>query len=213
MMVSRRTLMSILLVCLGRIRLIQEVRNMVCYLMRHGKDDETVRGGWSDAPLTDIGTEQAKVAAEGISRKQCRINRILSSDLPRAVQTARCVAEKLGLPMELRPEFREVNNGVLAGMKNELALVRYPGLFWNQLDWEERYPGGESPKEFVDRVASGWERLRNEIMASGENALLVTHGGVIHVIMSLEKGEVYSNRNKHPKIDYCQIVEMEIGGK
>lgn len=106
---------------------------MICYLMRHGKDDETLRGGWSDAPLTDLGMEQAKAAAEEIVRKQGRIGRILSSDLPRAVQTAECVAQKLGLPVELRPEFREVNNGVLAGMKNDLARSGIPacsGISW-----------------------------------------------------------------------------------
>lgn len=185
---------------------------MICYLMRHGKDDETLRGGWSDAPLTDLGMEQAKAAAEEFVRKQGRIGRILSSDLPRAVQTAECVAQKLGLPVELRPEFREVNNGVLAGMKNDLAQEQYPGLFWNQLDWEERYPDGESPKAFCERITSGWEQLRTEISASGENVLLVTHGGVIHVILRIAAGEHYSNREKQPKIGHCQVIEIEIGG-
>lgn len=32
---------------------------MICYLVRHGQDDETVRGGWSDHPLTEAGIHQA----------------------------------------------------------------------------------------------------------------------------------------------------------
>ena len=32
---------------------------MICYLVRHGKDDDTVRGGWSQQPLTDEGKVQA----------------------------------------------------------------------------------------------------------------------------------------------------------
>ena len=32
---------------------------MVCYLVRHGKDDDTVRGGWSQQPLTAEGKIQA----------------------------------------------------------------------------------------------------------------------------------------------------------
>lgn len=28
---------------------------MICYLVRHGKDDDSVRGGWSKSPLSDEG--------------------------------------------------------------------------------------------------------------------------------------------------------------
>ena len=36
---------------------------MTCYLVRHGKDDDTVRGGWSEQPLSDEGKAQAAVDA------------------------------------------------------------------------------------------------------------------------------------------------------
>ena len=89
---------------------------MICYLVRHGKDDDTVRGGWSGQPLNDEGKAQADELASFIQRNDLGIKRIYSSDLLRAMQTAQSVADKLYLPIIPMPEFREVNNGDLAGM-------------------------------------------------------------------------------------------------
>lgn len=30
---------------------------MICYLVRYGQDDDSVRGGWSDCPLTELGIQ------------------------------------------------------------------------------------------------------------------------------------------------------------
>lgn len=175
------------------------------YLVRHGRDDDTVRGGWSDQPLTEEGHRQARRLAECINFP---VDAVYSSDLPRAMQTADPVARKLGLPIVKRPEFRETNNGELAGMKNEIALVRYPGLFWNTLDWEEQYPGGESPKEFYERICTAWDAFQKEILDSGENAILVTHCGVIHVIRCILTGQPYSNKVRHPKVEHAKLITL-----
>ena len=106
------------------------------YLIRHGKDDDTVRGGWSDASLTDVGITQVRALSKRL-KSEIEIGAIFSSDLPRAKETAEILGEAFGLPVFLRPEFRETNNGLLAGMKNEIANERYPGLFWNSLGWDE----------------------------------------------------------------------------
>ena len=84
------------------------------YLMRHGQDDESRFGGWSSYGLTDTGKAQAEKSAQVLLRK--RISHIFSSDLARTKETAEIAAKKLCLPVTLLPEFREVNNGVLAGM-------------------------------------------------------------------------------------------------
>ena len=182
---------------------------MICYLCRHGKDDDTVRGGWSRSPLTDEGVAQAAELADFVQRNDLGIQYIYSSDLPRAMQTAEAVAETLSLPIIPMPAFRETNNGVLAGMKNELAAVNYPGLYWNTLDWEQQYPGGESPREFYERICRAWEDFQKEILSRNENVLLVTHGGVIHVILSIVKGEVYTNQTPLRKIRNAELIALE----
>lgn len=101
---------------------------MICYLIRHGKDDDTVRGGWSESPLTDEGILQVKRLSEKIlSNEQIHIDKIYTSDLPRAKQTAEILSDALSIPFTESPEFRETDNGVLAGMAHRLAKNNFPG--------------------------------------------------------------------------------------
>lgn len=181
---------------------------MICYLIRHGQDNETVRGGWSQEPLTPNGIEQVKKLAEYCEKENLKIQHIYSSDLQRAKQTADAIADALNLPIIQLPQFREVNNGCLAGMENTIALERYPGLFWNQLGWEQCYPDGESPKQFYERIQAAWETFSEEIAFQNENVVLVTHGGVIHVIRTLLENRPYTNQEKHKKVDYAEIIVL-----
>ena len=179
---------------------------MICYLIRHGQDNESVRGGWSDHSLSKLGVIQAKDLAEDMS--DYSIAAIYSSDLRRTMQTAQILADKLQLPITLMPQFREVNNGDLSGMDNEMALYRYPGLFWNQLGWEECYPNGESPKDFYGRVSSAWEDFSKEIVKQNKNVALVTHGGVIHVIRAILENRPYSNSGNNRKVHYTEVIPL-----
>ena len=185
---------------------------MICYLVRHGKDDGTVRGGWSQQPLTNEGKAQADELANFVQGSDLAIKHIYSSDLLRAMQTAQSVADKLHLPIVPMPEFREVNNGDLAGIKNELANKMYPGLYWNTLDWEQRYPGGESPREFYERISTAWDAFQKMALNRNENVLLVTHGGVINVILSIVNGEKYSNETIMRKIRNVELIALEYQG-
>ena len=180
---------------------------MIIYLVRHGKDDDTVRGGWSQHPLTPEGIKQTEKLAERLA-ENIAIGHIYSSDLCRAMQTAEIIANKIKLPVISLPQFRETNNGDLAGMKNDIALVRYPGLFWNQLGWEQCYPGGESPKEFYERIATAWRDFSKKIISQSEDVMLVTHGGVIHVILSIVEKRSYSNTEKLRNIGYAEIIKL-----
>ena len=186
---------------------------MICYLVRHGKDDGTVRGGWSQQPLTNEGKAQADELASFVQGSDLAIKHIYSSDLLRAMQTAQSVADKLHLPIVPMPEFREVNNGDLAGIKNELANKMYPGLYWNTLDWEQRYPGGESPREFYERISTAWDAFQKMALNRNENVLLVTHGGVINVILSIVNCEKYSNETIMRKIRNVELIALEYPGK
>ena len=182
---------------------------MICCLVRHGKDDDTVRGGWSQQPLTDEGEVQAAELAVFVQKSGLGIQQLYSSDLLRAMQTAQIVADSLRLPIAPKPEFREVNNGNLAGIKNELAAEQYPGLHWNTLAWEQQYPGGESPKEFYERIRCAWDVLQKDILERNENVMLVTHGGVMHVILSIVKGEIYSNQASPRKIRNAELIALK----
>ena len=185
---------------------------MMIYLIRHGKDDDTVRGGWSDASLTDVGITQVRALSKRL-KSEIEIGAIFSSDLPRAKETAEILGEAFGLPVFLRPEFRETNNGLLAGMKNEIANERYPGLFWNSLGWDEKYPDGESPREFYRRITAAWTAFRSEVSSMEKDVALVTHGGVINVILHLERGMWYSNKKRGFYTPNAGVVAVELKEK
>lgn len=184
---------------------------MICCLVRHGKDDDSVRGGWSASPLTDEGIVQIQALASHIlSSAPETINAIYSSDLVRAKQTADILGHTLNLPVIERPEFRETNNGVLAGMDNKEAEAKYPGLYWSTLAWDQPYPGGESPCQFYNRITNAWHRFKEELQNADHNVILVTHGGVINVIRCIENGVSYTNK-KHPyTIGNGEMICVEI---
>ena len=179
---------------------------MICYLIRHGQDDETVRGGWSEQPLTEEGVLQAEALAAKIA--DLPIKQVYTSDLTRALQTAQIIAQNLELSVTPLPQFREVNNGKLAGMKNDQALVHYPGLFWNQLGWEQNYPDGESPKAFFDRISNAWKVFSQRIISQNEDVILVTHAGVIHVILTIAENRQYSNKDKQPNVKHAEVIAL-----
>ncbi len=182
---------------------------ITCYLIRHGQDLPGVRGGWSENGLTDKGREQVQKLVERFTQPDApKISRIYASDLPRTMETAQILADALGLEVIPKKDFREVNNGLLAGMDNDLALETYPGLFWNRMRWNQRYPEGESPREFHDRIRRAWRKFSAGIVQSGENVILVTHGGVISLLQDLVDGVRYSNREKHHWISFTAVVPL-----
>lgn len=68
------------------------------------------------------------------------------------METSQYIGDSLKLTIEQSKDWRETNNGILAGMRNEEANLKYPGLYFNSLQMGERYPGGESPIENFTRI-------------------------------------------------------------
>lgn len=184
---------------------------MIIYLVRHGKDDGTVRGGWSGHGLLPEGAEQVRALAEEIAAAHMNIGRIYSSDLRRAAETAEILSRRLGCPIEYIPGLREADNGVLAGMKHTLAEEKYPGLYWSALDYDRPYPGGESPAMFFARVQAAWSALKGRLLEQTDGgALLVTHGGVIEAILCMENGLAFSNKTKRFSTPGAKLIPVEI---
>jgi phosphohistidine phosphatase len=83
---------------------------MKLYLLRHGKADwPDWTGPDSDRPLTEEGAEDARLVAAGLKHLKVEPVAVLSSPLPRALQTAEIAAKALGVPVsqlsELSPGF------------------------------------------------------------------------------------------------------------
>lgn len=187
---------------------------MRIFFIRHGKDDGNYRGGWSDMPLIDEGKEQVKKLAKFLEEKknEYKIEKIISSDLLRTKQTTEIINEKLKIPVEYTEKLREMNNGEIAGMLNSDVEKLYPGLYYNTLKIDERYPGGESPIEFYNRITRGFEKIIDE-NKEYKNIMLVTHSGVINIIYRYINNLEWSNKIKSIKISNASIYSLVINGE
>ncbi|MDR3349694.1 MAG: histidine phosphatase family protein [Acidaminococcales bacterium] len=151
-------------------------------LIRHGEAGHHVdglTGGWTDSSLTAKGIAQIERAA-GWVEELCfgQKPQVVTSDLLRARQSARIIAERIGAEVASRAFLREKNNGQAAGKTvREATAIR---LRRQAEEPDNRnYPGGETRREFFDRVAIGMERLS---LADGP-FVIVAHKGTIQNIL------------------------------
>ncbi len=128
-------------------------------------------------------------------QNEYNIQKIISSDLERAMQTANIINEELNLPIEYTEKLREMNNGKIAGMLNEDVEKIYPGLYYNTLALDEKYPGGESPIDFYNRIEKNFNEIINE-NKNLDNIMLVTHSGVINILYHVIRNLEWSNKQK-----------------
>jgi probable phosphoglycerate mutase len=156
------------------------------YLMRHGQVTYFDEGGKpylpEQVPLTDQGRVQASAAGRLLS--EIRFDRVLTSGLPRTLQTAACVlAEATHKPeVEIWPDLVEIKGGRLRDIpENELEREFY-GAFQGVVDEHMRFLRGESVGELMDRVHPAVERFCAD--PGWDTALLVLHGGVNRAILS-----------------------------
>ena len=182
---------------------------MRIFLVRHGKDDGNYRGGWSLVPLTEEGINQVKKLAEFLNTQKdyYNIEKIISSDLERARQTTNIINEKLNVNVEFTERLREMNNGKIAGMLNKDVEKIYPGLYYNTLRMDERYPGGESPIEFHDRIIKDFKNIVKE-NKNHNNIMIVTHSGVINIIYRYINNMEWSNKIKSIKVSNASIYSL-----
>jgi broad specificity phosphatase PhoE len=118
-------------------------------------------------PLSEAGRLQAKMLAERVA--VMGIERILASDLIRAVETATYVSVRTGVEIELDPIFSERDFGDLRG-------TPYTALTVDPFGTNYTPPGGESWAAFYARVALAWSRITYAAAEISGNLLVVTHG-------------------------------------
>jgi broad specificity phosphatase PhoE len=117
------------------------------YFVRHGEPHAI---GWAQDSLNESGRADAKRAAE--SAKDLPVEHVISSDLPRAAETGRIIANKNNLPIEYDPGLRTWNLGKLNGPPNEEKEKEINRLCTTAHD--EVPEGGESFNQFSHRILS-----------------------------------------------------------
>lgn len=120
-----------------------------------GESGERIRA-WQDIPLTAEGREDARDLAADIVKQRYDVDRVFSSDLSRAADTAEVIAEHYGVPVEETRALRPWSLGYLSGRPVSEALP----VMANFVDNESRkVPGGESFEQFRIRCLTFIRRL------------------------------------------------------
>lgn len=158
-------------------------------------------GSWTDWELSDLGKNQAKSIAKKLKEELSNHSvAIYSSDLLRAKQTAKFIAESLNVTPTYRKELRERNLGECCG-KSVKWLKENAKVHERTID-DKLFPSAESRRE-------EWTRLKpffDEIMENDEeNIVIVSHGDLLSVFNTMFLGlDVEA-------LDNCEIFGLSGG--
>jgi broad specificity phosphatase PhoE len=151
------------------------------YLMRHAQvayfeDGRPLRPDL--VPLTEEGREQARAAAELLAAVDFDL--VITSGLPRALETARIVAP--GHEPESWPELREIESGRLGEIPEDELEAAFVEAWRDVVPEETQFLGGETIASLLDRVLPAVDRLLAD--PEWDVVLAVLHGGVNRAILS-----------------------------
>jgi probable phosphoglycerate mutase len=156
----------------------------VTALLRHGQTPMSVQkryAGRTDAPLTEVGVQQAAAAAKRLASAGLAV--IVTSPLLRTVQTAQAVAAVTGATVVTDDGFRETDFGAWEGLTFAEVRERWPAEMSAWLaDPEVAPPGGESFTDVSARVTAALDRVL--AARAGQTVLIVSHVTPIKMLVT-----------------------------
>jgi broad specificity phosphatase PhoE len=176
--------------------------------VRHGETVWNRDGrlmGNLDIPLNENGLRQAEAVAERLARIAFTI--VYSSDLSRAYDTARVIADRTGKDIIRDPRLRERNAGILQGLTKAERSEKHADIYRMQEETGVEYviPEGESDAQMTRRVVDCLEEIRTNHI--GGTVVLVAHGGVLARIVQYTLGLSHAQR-RHVRAHNACICEF-----
>lgn len=182
-------------------------------LVRHGQSrsnvDALLDSAEPGAPLTELGLEQAGRLPARFAGE--RIDRVVASTLLRAVQTARPLAEHLGLEVGTEAGLREVLSGDLEMRGDRDAYLAYlaPVWAWTQGDLGARIPG--SPEDGRDFLSRYDRAVRSAIEGVEHAVAVVSHGAAIRTWAGLRARNLPDDHGRDHGLPNTGVVVLEGG--
>jgi len=175
------------------------------YYIRHGQslaNEQGIYGGsLAQIPLTKLGIEQARAAAKLMST--WGIDRIITSDLQRAQETAQIIADGINIDRQLivtEPLLREENSGLMTGTP-DIGFPAYLEYAESGVD-----PEAETPELVAVRVQKFLATLGRY---GDESILVVSHAGVGRIMRLILMGESMSELALMT-IPNCEPIELPL---
>ncbi len=186
---------------------------MKIYFARHGESEANILRIISNRdlphPLTQKGIAQAHDLANTL--RKYTIQRIFFSPIPRTRETAEIVAPELGIPYEVADALREFDCGGMEGRGDPEALAAHQAVMeaWlTKKDTSARIPpDGESYEDMKARFLP----FINQLLANGEDALLITHGALLINMLPLVLTNIDDAFCQAHLLGNCELVIAETG--
>lgn len=187
---------------------------MRLYFVRHGESEANLLQEFSNSglkhPLTAQGVAQAQGTAQSL--EGLGIERVYSSPVLRAQQTAAIIAARLSAPLEITEALREWDVGVYEGTRDPEGWklhrqVQEDWFFHDQL--ESKMPGGESFLEIRARFVPFIEGLLRSGAADDWQYALVGHGGLYIAMLPVVLKNIDHAFALQHRFDYTVVVSAE----
>lgn len=171
---------------------------MRLFLIRHGETPWSAAKryqGRSDVPLNAAGKKQARLLAETL--KPEKPARLYTSNLRRALETARIIASRLKLDPIADPRLNEIDFGIWEGACYEQLSRECRGAYrrW-RAGTLRRPPGGESIEDLSRRVGHFFREVLKQ--HAEDTVAVVAHGGPIKMfllkVLGAERASIWSLR-------------------
>ncbi|CAV18883.1 histidine phosphatase family protein [Vibrio atlanticus] len=178
------------------------------YLLRHGKvEGEAALNGSSDVLVNpDL---QDRICG-ALIKQDIAFDCVVTSPLRRCSDLANKYAQRMSVPLSVAPDFQEMNFGDVDGVPFDELEDKWGMLetFW-QDPANHQLTGAESLQSFHDRVTQAWSQLLDD---PSDNLLLVTHGGVIRILLAHCLDIDWKNPSLYSKlsIENASITHIQI---
>jgi len=183
-------------------------------VVRHGEtlwNRENRVQGWAPVALTETGRRQADSLAAAVA-DQYAVDRLVSSDLRRTLETARPVGRAVDCEPTPDRRWRERDFGVLQGLSYGELFLGYPEFTLTEVGYtaaEARPEGGESLIEQRNRILDASTTLIDD-MDSEETVVVVTHGGPLYLLLGWIKDVDIVATIMEQEQGNCAINEIEV---
>jgi broad specificity phosphatase PhoE len=162
--------------------------------------------GKTDIALNDLGRQQALSLQKFFAQNP--IERVYSSDLDRAHETARIATATSAVPIVLDARLRETNLGDVEGLTREQLLAKFGEISWEKWrslapeDQHFSFPNGETRVQHVERLFAALHSIVQD--GDWQRIGISTHGGSIRRIVHHIKPDL----NESVMVGNCVVYEL-----
>lgn len=187
---------------------------MELYIIRHGQTEwnkDKLLQGSTDIQLNEEGRRLARISGEAI--RDIPIDRIFSSPLQRAYETASLFRGERDIPIQIDERLRELCFGVYEGQNMDNLKADREGYFQYFFDAPEKYRapiGGESLEALCERAADFMEKEILPLEKTCRRVLIAGHGALNKALMMYVKKHKLSEFWSGGLQKNCNVIILKL---